>query len=282
MIRKLLFLIVAVAVSLPCSSQRKLPAGDISVMSYNVRNGNMDDGPNSWDLRKKASISMIQRYKPDLFGIQEGQPKQVSYLKSNLPEYTEVGVGRDDGKNKGERMSIFFRDNRFNLLESGTFWLSETPDTVSKGWDSNHHRTVTWVKFSDRKSKKTIYYFNTHLDHKGLLARENGVKLLISKVKEIAGADAICFITGDFNLKSTNPRIKPMFDNFLSVRNTAPVTDSQATFNAWGKRPTGTIIDYVFYRNGVIPLAYRTITDDFGVPYISDHYPIIGVFKFKK
>ena len=157
-------------------------AEPVKLISYNLRNSHGKDGDNAWMKRRHATPEMIRREAPDVFGVQEGLIDQLQYIDAECPQYARVGVGRDDGAEKGEFMAVYYLRDRFELLDSGTFWLSETPDKVSRGWDGACNRTVTWVELKDRKSGKEFFYFNTHLDHKGKAAREEGVKLLIGKI----------------------------------------------------------------------------------------------------
>lgn len=247
-------------------------------MSFNIRLGSANDGDNSWPNRREAVVKMIEDVSPGIIGLQEAMTMQNEYLAQQLPRYTQVGVGRDDGVRKGEFMLVMFDSERYDLLDSGNFWLSETPAEVSCGWDGACNRMVTWVKLAEKSSGKEFFFFDTHLDHRGETARKEGVKLLVGKIDEIAGRGTV-FVTGDFNATPTDEVMQPMFAQFASARDKAPVTDKKGTFNGWGSAPNSLIIDYIFSRNAE-PLTYRTITDDFGVPYLSDHYPIMADFEF--
>ena len=146
-------------------------ASTLRVMTYNIRVDTPDDGINRWNLRKQRVFNLIQHYQPDLIGVQEGLAHQVADLQGAFPFYNWYGVGRDDGNDKGEFSAIFYRADVFELRESGTFWLSETPDQPgSKGWDAALPRVCSWVKLKDRRNNQTIYHFNTHLDHAGQIA----------------------------------------------------------------------------------------------------------------
>ncbi len=258
----------------------KVVNGELTVISFNIRQSNADvNSENKWDNRKEACKKMINELKPDLFGLQEAQPAQVNYMTSSLPAYGCVTAGRDNGLSpgKGENMSVFYLKERFTLLDSGHFWLSETPDEVSRGWDGQCNRMTTWVKLQDKKSDKIFFMFNTHIDHAGADAKKYGVQLVAARAKEIAGNSTL-FITGDFNMSKDNAKINPMFNNFSSVRDTAPVADQFGTTNNFQNANSTNIIDYIFYKNAT-PLYYRTVKDDFGVTWISDHYPVMGIFN---
>lgn len=250
----------------------------VSIMSFNIRLGTADDGNNSWPNRRDAAVKMIETTAPGVAGIQEAKIMQNEYLAEHLPQYTQVGVGRDDGKQRGEFMLVLFDTGRYDLLDSGNFWLSDTPGEVSRGWDGACNRMVTWVKLSEKDSGKDFFFFNTHLDHKGETARSEGVKLLVRKIDEIAG-HSVVFVTGDFNAPPADEVMQPMFAQFASARDKAPETDKKGTFNGWGSAPNTVVIDYIFSRNADA-LTYRVVTEDFGAPYVSDHYPIIANFEF--
>jgi len=274
-------LLAIVLCSLACSNGHKARV-EIKAISYNIRQSGLadNDGENKWDNRKKATITMIEQEKPSVFGLQEALLEQVEYIETNLPQYNHVGVGRDDGKNAGEFMSIFYLSEKFNLLQSGTFWLSETPDSVSKGWDAECFRTVTWVKLQDIESKKEFYYFNTHFDHKGIVARENSAKLISEKIKEIAGKKASIVFGGDLNSDISDPIFNPV-KKFLKVaRECSPITDNKGTMNGFGTTPNNIVLDHFFCKN-VVCKEFRTLDGNYGVPYISDHYPIEFAFELK-
>lgn len=248
-------------------------------MSYNIRNSFARDGENAWVNRREANIVMLDSLRPGVFGVQEAQDEQMEYLKENLSGYAAVGVGRDDGNRQGEYTGVFYRTDLFALLDRGWFWLSETPHEPTMGWDAACKRNVTWVKLKEKASGGEFYFFNTHLDHQGNTARRESVKLLIDSVDRLAG-EAPVFITGDFNMRPRDERLQPMLETFASARQQAPVTDSRPTFNGWSKGQKGAIIDYIFYRNAQ-PLEYRTVTEEYGVPFVSDHYPIVAKFILK-
>lgn len=149
-------------------------AEPIRLISYNLRNSGADDGANSWEKRSHATRQMLCDERPDLFGVQEALADQLAFLDACCPDYGRVGVGRDDGDRSGETMAIYYNRKRFELLDSGTLWLSETPDRVSRGWDGACNRTMTWVELRDRQSGKEFFYFNTHLDHQGRTAARRG------------------------------------------------------------------------------------------------------------
>jgi len=188
-------------------------------------------------------------------------------------------VGRDDGKQGGEHMAILYRSDRYEVIEHGDFWLSATPDVCSRGWDGACNRIVTWGYFRDKKTGKTLYCFNTHLDHVGEVARRESLKLIPERIKSIVSdKKAPVFLTGDFNSTTENAIFKPLKKMMKEAREDAPVTDHRGTFNGWGNAPNNIVIDQIFYRNAT-PLLYQTLdSDKYGRWLISDHYPIKGVF----
>jgi len=254
-------------------------ANEIKVVSFNLRYSNPDDGENWWENRKGATINMVNEIKPDVVGTQECLAEMAEYVENNLPLYARLGVGRDDGDRQGEMMAIFYNTERLDLISSGNFWLSETPDSVSLGWDGACRRMVTWGCFRVKGTDNTFFHFNTHLDHIGPIAREEGVKLLVAKINEIVPEGLPFVVTGDFNSTVDEPIYDPLKAIATSVRDAAPRTDSKNTYNAYGKGG-GAVIDHVFEAN-LNPVSFETLDKDFGAPFISDHYPVLARLNFK-
>ena len=278
--KRVFLILLATLVALPVSvSAKKDKTGDIKVISYNIRNGPAKDGTNSWEFRYPASAMMINDQKPDIFGLQEAYDYQVKYLEDYCPDYKSVGVGRDDGKSKGEFMSIFYNKKTTKLLKWGTFWLSETPDVPSMGWDAACFRTATWALLKDKRSNKKYYYVNTHLDHRGAVAQANGLKLIVDRIQDINPEGYPMVLTGDFNVTPDNPCLNSLVGRMESVRAIAPKTDTLATFNGWGK--AAEVIDYVYISGFSKALSYETLNKTYlDIPYISDHYPIVAIIGF--
>ncbi len=262
------------------------PKTELKLMSYNIRyiNAKGDVGDLAWDARKESSITMIHREKPDVIGFQEPKKPQVEYLIEQLPEYGHVELGRDHGDKPdgGEHLMVMWLKDKYDLLDSGTYWLSETPDVLSRGWDAMCRRVTVWVKLRDKATGGEFFYFDTHLDHQGKVARVEASKLNVAKMKEIAGKKATIFISGDMNAAfgaANGACLKEYTDWMKGARETAPVTDFRATYNAFGKG-NALLIDHIFYRNAKA-VKYETLDGkDYGVRYISDHYPIVCIFKF--
>ena len=210
-------------------------ADELKVVSFNIRMGVADDGENSWKYRKEATSAMIRDIQPDIMGLQEAFSFQADYIREECPEYEGVGVGRDDGETEGEMMMIFYRTAAVELLDWGTFWLSETPDVPSFGWDAACRRTATWAKLRMKKSGKGFYYVNTHLDHIGRLAEKNGLKLIVDRIGSINPEGLPMVLTGDFNVLPEDSVLDELDTMMSSARATAEVTDSKSSYNAFGK-----------------------------------------------
>ena len=258
----------------------------ISVMSYNIRsdNGLRKDGTNSWEFRWKAAIDVINDIKPDVIGLQELTPLQIPALKEFCRNYKMKGVGRDDGKKKGEFASLMYNTATISLLKWGTFWLSETPDKPTVGWDAKYPRTATWAIFKCRKSGRKFLMLNTHLDHKGVKAREEGLRLVCQKAEELNKDGLPVVVTGDFNIKPGDPAFVGMEGSGLEdVRVKADIKDQKGSFHGWGKESK--IIDYIFVKGFSAFPMFRTVTqkypDEAGEPhFVSDHFPIISCLIF--
>lgn len=259
---------------------------DISVISFNIRVDNAADGTNVWRNRRDAVVTMIERERPMLLGLQEAQPHQITYLSEHCPDYAWYGLGRDTGKvppatdsyAAEETMAIFWRTAELELLDKGTFWLSETPDQVSKGWDASYRRTCTWAGFRHRKSGQTCYFFNTHLDNDGKVAREESIKLLVSRMKTINSKRRVSFLTADFNSNVTDACFAPLHVYMRDARANAAVSDDYPSWNGYGAS-TGRL-DHVFFSgDNCTAREFRTLQGDYGVPYISDHYPVAAWFR---
>ena len=259
---------------------------DISVISFNIRVDNAADGTNVWRSRRDAVVTMIERERPMLLGLQEAQPHQITYLSEHCPDYAWYGLGRDTGKvppatdsyAAEETMAIFWRTAELELLDKGTFWLSETPDRVSKGWDASYRRTCTWAGFRHKKSGQTCYFFNTHLDNDGKVAREESIKLLVSRMKTINSKRRVSFLTADFNSNVTDACFAPLHVYMRDARANAAVSDDYPSWNGYGAS-TGRL-DHVFFSgDNCTAREFRTLRGDYGVPYISDHYPVAACFR---
>ena len=274
-------LLCAVALCAFASCSKEQTKESIKVISYNIRCGVNpgQDGENNWEYRKQASINMINDEKPTIFGLQEALPPHLEYLKEQLPQYASYGIARDDGKTEGEYMTIYYLKDEVELLNCGTFWLSETPETPSMGWDAACKRTCTWAKMRMKRSGKEFAYLNTHLDHVGKVAQREGLALMMKRAAEIVPDGMPVFVTADFNCVTSDPIFEPIKAVMKDARETAPQTDRRATFNGWKPNATA-VIDHIFYR-GAEPKSFRVLCDkNYGAPYISDHYPVVLEAEF--
>lgn len=253
----------------------------IKVMSYNIRLGSGKDGNNSWEFRRPATIEMIKDQAPDIFGVQEALSYQLDYINANCRKYASVGFGREDGRSAGEHMSIYWNRKSIKMLKWGTFWLSETPEVPSKGWDARYKRTATWALMQDRKSGKRFYFVNTHLDHRGKEAQKNGLKLIVDRIDTINPEGYPMILTGDFNINPDNPALAHLDSVMESTRNVALKTDTHNTFNGWSDVPNGRIIDYIYFKRFNKCLEYQTVNKQYlDIPFVSDHYPITALLVF--
>ena len=282
--KKILFFAMLAAVfSLSsCNGAGKKESGKLKVMSYNVRLDNSGDGDNAWPNRKEATIAMLEDLKPDVFGVQEALPHQVGYIIDNS-KYSNVGVGREDGVSDGEHMSIFWNPETVEMLEWGTYWLSETPEVPSFGWDAACKRTATWALMKDKRNGNHFYFVNTHLDHVGVEARRNGLQLLVDRIADMNPESYPMVLTGDFNMNPDHASLTDLDKQMTSTRKIAKVTDCNTTFNGWGKYKVEDqhIIDYIYASGFTSVPEYRTIVNCYAdKPYISDHYPILSVLEY--
>lgn len=265
----------AIIIAVSCSR-----TDEITLISYNIRNSGANDGINSWENRKDLTINMINQEKPDIICMQEVLNNQLEFVYDELPDYDYIGVGRDDSVRRGEFMAIFYRNDLYRLIDNGNFWLSETPQKVSRGWDGACRRMVTWGHFEDLRSGKTFFCFNTHLDHKGAVARKESIMLIVEKINEITNGGPI-FLTGDFNATIDDPIFTPLTDFMHQARTDAPVSDNKNTYNNYGLgNETPSVIDHIFYLNAV-PVSFATLDGSYGDGYISDHFPVKAVFRIE-
>lgn len=262
-----------------------LYAQDIKVMTYNIRLDLKSDGVNAWDKRKDFITAQIDFYEPDVFGVQEARPNQVKDIAKALPEYSFIGVGRDDN-NTGEASDIFYKKKRFTVKRSGTFWLSETPDIVSKGWDAAYNRICTYALLLDRKNEKQFWYFNTHLDNVGVMARRKGVELILAKMKELNTSNLPVIFTGDLNTAPTDSLIKYMKIQMTDTREVSmhKAFGPSGSFNDFKHdEPVTLLIDYIFisHKSPFLVNKYAILSDSKDLKYPSDHLPVYVELKYK-
>lgn len=270
-------------------------AEDVRVMSFNIRYGTASDGENHWEKRKEFLVETIRGYSPDLLGTQETLGFQRDYIQSSLTGYANVGVGREDGGQAGEMTAVFYRKDRFEVLGSGHFWLSESPEVPgSKSWDSSLPRMATWVKLRDLQHEDSapVLFINTHFDHRGEQARLESARLMRAKALEI-GEGCKIVMTGDFNAGVDSQPYKALFgvdpksesralvDTYLAKERTE--STGEATFSGFKAGVThGARIDWVAVTPEweITDSGIDRTSRDGRTP--SDHYPVYAVLKHGK
>lgn len=279
--RILLFALAALVAFPQISDAKKKDSDGLKVMSYNIRYGSAEDGTNSWKYRWPATIEMLNDVQPDVFGVQEALDFQLTHVSEMARNYKNVGVGREDGKHDGEHMAIFWNKKTVKMLKWGTFWLSETPEKPSMGWDAACFRTATWALMKDKKTGKKFYFVNTHLDHVGKEARKLGLKLIVDRIDDINPEKYPMVLTGDFNVTPDDPCLVDLDKIMTSTRKIARKTDKKGTFNGWRKDREGHAIDYIYVSGFSEVSEYETIVKRYADrSFISDHYPIMSVVRF--
>ncbi|MBL7838581.1 MAG: endonuclease/exonuclease/phosphatase family protein [Cyclobacteriaceae bacterium] len=269
-----------------------LAAQTVKVMTYNLRLDTPDDGVNQWPKRTNKVVALITKYNPDIIGVQEALHHQLQDLLRMLPDYSYCGVGRDDGKEKGEYSAILFRNSRFGLLDTKTLWLSETMDIPgSKSWDAAITRVFTTARFFDRETKKEFVMVNTHFDHIGKVARASSAKIIKTYLAGLETAantnnttDKIeipMIVSGDFNSEPTEEPYLNMVEQQgpLVLYDSRPASSTAGTFCGFkvGAMPCKTI-DFVFHTKQWVARNYQVITDNDGTYYPSDHLPVLVDF----
>lgn len=256
-------------------------AQSTKVMTYNIRLDTQSDSVNAWPNRKEKVFTLIKKQKPAILGVQEALHNQMTDLKSNLSQYDFVGVGRDDGKTQGEYSAIFYQKNRFSVVESSTFWLSESPEIPgSKSWDAAITRVATWAKLYDKKSRDTIFVLNTHFDHMGKVAREKSVDIIKTNINKLAGKLRV-IVTGDFNIAPTESPYTIATNGDTYNLQDSGKGSSIGTYCTFAVNVPCKRIDYIFYGVGWSVTKYSVITQHDGKHYPSDHLPVIALLKRK-
>ncbi|MCK9280875.1 MAG: endonuclease/exonuclease/phosphatase family protein [Melioribacteraceae bacterium] len=278
-------LILFILLIYSCSSIEQKQVHDkpteLSVMTFNIRLGTVDDGKNNWNNRKLMVAEVISESFPDILCLQEAFKFQIDEIMSLHPNYALIGVGRDDGIDQGEYSCVLYSRDRFIVDSTGNFWLSDTPETPgSMTWGNVFPRICTWAKLFDKFNNKEFFVFNTHLDHQIQLARENGVKLILERMKIVAPELPI-ILTGDFNSDETNPAIKLVLNNNFtdSYRALNKRTDREGTFNDFKGIENEERIDFIFVNRFFTPIKSEIIRYNRNGLYPSDHFPVISRFK---
>lgn len=255
--------------------------------TFNIRYDNPDDQENNWKFRKDRVATFIQQEKLDIVGMQEVLHNQLEDLKTRLPEYAEVGIGREDGKQKGEYAPIFYRKDRFKLLDSNTFWLSQYPDSVGFiGWDGACTRIATWAKLEEKSTGKIFLAVNTHMDHVGVEARRKGALLIIERIQEIVG-NRPAVLTGDFNVNDKSEAYQTLTTNDFVLKDaykTADVKEGVSyTFHDFGKIPMDERekIDFIFVTPQIkVNRSWIPKENADGKGLLSDHNPQLATLQF--
>jgi endonuclease/exonuclease/phosphatase family metal-dependent hydrolase len=255
----------------------------LTVMTYNIRLDTASDGDNAWPHRRQAVSALIDFYAADLVGLQEVLLHQRDQLAEDLPDYTFLGVGRDDGANAGEFSLLAYRPARFDLVEHGGFWLSPTPDVPSLGWDAHYRRVVTWARLRRRDDRRSILALNTHWDHAGVVARAESARLIVRWLALHRRPHEIVIVLGDFNAAPTEESYRT-----LAEAPEAPLHDARSlsghppfgppgTFNGFDiSRADAMPIDHVLVGDGVRVNRIGVITQHFNGRLPSDHYPVLA------
>lgn len=274
----LLLLLLGLMFSDLALAQKNSP---INLITYNIRLNVNSDGINAWPNRKENVKALVKFYDTDILCVQEALPEQFDELLANT-DFAVEGVGRDDGKRKGEFSAIYYKKDRFTKRDGGTFWLSPTPDVPSKGWDAALNRVCSWVRLYDKFNKKEFLVFNTHYDHVGVQARIESAKLLKAKIQEIAPKLPVVF-TGDLNVTPETEAISTI-KSFLSDAkevSQSPHYGPNGTFNSFNfNSELKNRIDYIFVNSGFKVLKHATLSDSKDQRYYSDHLPVFVRLQF--
>lgn len=284
-------LTLSLALMALCACQPQKQPTDLKVVSFNIRYDNPGDSANQWSNRRAGVNEFLAQTDADVMGLQEVLHGQLMDLQQGNPRYEAFGVGREDGREAGEYCPVFWKKDKYEVLDKGYFWLSEAPETPGFGWDAACERTAVWVILKDKATGGELLFLNTHLDHRGQEARAQSVDLLLTRANELADG-RLTVMTGDFNARPTSGVIRSLTDasNPLAVVDSRSVAEQKEgeehSFHDFGRTPISErgVIDYVFVRNGEYTVhnhRYVTETDEPGHVYLSDHNPVIVSLTFK-
>lgn len=262
----------------------------VGLMSYNVRFGTANDGPNSWAQRRDIALEVFERWDADIVGLQEALRFQIDEIRERFPRYAEIGVGRDDGRTRGEYSSILYRPDRFAVAASGTFWLSDTPDAVaSVTWGNSITRVCTWARLVEHSTGRGVYVYNTHFDHVSQPSRERSVRLIAERIAQRSIDDPVVLM-GDFNAGEDNPAMLYLLDRSESAegpglvdtfRVTHPDATEVGTFNAFRGRRDGAKIDFVLVEPASRVIEAAIDFTDHDGRYPSDHFPVTAAVELR-
>lgn len=256
---------------------------EFSIMSYNIRLGSVDDGENHWNHRKQKLVDLINYYEADFIGVQEAQMPQLQFIIESNPALNYIGKPRSADVN-AEYAAIFYSTAKYKVLKTETFWLSETPDQISKGWDASYHRVLTYGLFQNIKTKQKFWIINTHLDNDGVIARQKSFEMIDQLIERITKeVNVPTFFMGDFNMDQNDQTIAKMRSKYLDTRiNAKQVYGPNYTWEAFQFHKQGTeVLDYIFYKpyKGLICKSLNTIDDFYNYKFPSDHLPILAKFN---
>lgn len=284
MIRRLFAVSILFSLILPIAAETPI---QLRVLSFNIRYINSGDtGVRTWLARRDQVGQVIREDKADLIGLQEAFRTMLDDISVRAPGYQQIGVGREDGKEKGEYAAILVKKDRFEVLDSGTFWLSDTPEVcASCTWKNVVTRVCTWAKLRERSTGRVLHFYNTHLDHESQEAREKGFALIMDHLAKRRNGEPFV-ITGDLNAAEDNPafaKLKsgtlPMFDAWREKNPAAPLAESGTMSLFTGKRDTAKI-DYIFVPAGTGVIDSEIIHRNRDGVYPSDHYPVRATVEF--
>ena len=256
----------------------------VRAMSYNIRLNIASDSAHAWPHRLDRVVSTIRFHEPDVIGLQEALLDQLEDLETHLPDYSWIGVGREDGEASGEFSAILFREETLHAVDSGTFWLSEAPHVVgSVGWDAALPRIVTWVRFEHRPSGRLLLHVNTHFDHVGAEARSKSAELVVRRARTLAEGQPV-IVTGDVNSEPATPPYRHLASSFLDAREVSetPPHGPEGTFSGFvaSDRPMPRI-DYIFVSSGVRVLRFATLAEHWNGKHGSDHLPVLADLELR-
>ena len=290
--KKILSIIIPILfLASSCQSpiQNKSVGINLNVMTFNIRNGRAKDGENHWQKRKDVVCEVINQHSPDVLGLQEAFSFQLKHIEEMISKYGQVGTGRNGG-NKGEYSAILYLKDRFDVADSGTFWLSNTPEKPSSSWGNYYRRICTWARLTDKKSKQSFTVYNTHFDHRSQPSREKSAELIMSVIQDRTDKDPF-ILMGDFNANETNkvthylkgqgpnPSPIPLVDTFRVLY---PKAQAAGTSNGGFKGQPDTFkIDYIYVTPNTRTLKAAIFRSKINGRYPSDHYPVTAKIRWE-
>ena len=250
-------------------------------MTYNIRLDIASDGVNRWDNRKTPLLHQINTIHPDVLGVQEALPHQMTELHKGMPGYQKVGVGREEN-HTGEASGLFIKTSRFIIKDSGTFWLSRTPEKISRGWDAACNRVCSFVRLEDRRNGKQCWVFNTHWDHVGEQARTESLALILTQIAVRNPTNEPVILMGDFNTTPEHPRLKVLENDWVNTFAALNPGSTLGTFNGFHTDTPNNYIDYIWISRQAFTIHSCEIrTEKPNHQWLSDHYPVLSVVEIK-